>query len=129
MTTEPLSDYFEALDRLKRGRPSIVDRGVKITNDAVSLEAGRKKGSIKRSRKLFCDLISAIDAAAAEQGRPQQVQTDRLNKVKQTADSLREQLDASLGRELSLIAELYELKKRLSKLTGLNVLPIRSSKK
>ena len=57
MSSDPLADYFEALDRLQKGRPRIVPLGTKITNDAVSLEAGRKKGSIKKSRDLFKDLI------------------------------------------------------------------------
>lgn len=129
MTTEPLTEYFDALERLKKGRPNIIEKGAKITNDAVSLEAGRKKGSIKKSRDFFRDLIAAIDAAAAEQTRPKAEQTERLNKFKQTAGSLREQLDASLAREISLLAELYETKKKLATLTGDNVLPIRKTSK
>ena len=39
-----LQDYFDALDRLKNGKPINVPKGTKITNDSVSLEAGRKKG-------------------------------------------------------------------------------------
>jgi uncharacterized membrane protein YccC len=125
MTNQPLAEYFQALERLKNGHPRFVDKGTKITNDAVSLEAGRKKGSIKKSRELFRDLIEAIDAAAVEQARPQQEHAARLNKVKQTVESLREQLDNALARELSLLAELYETKKKLAQLTGENVLPIR----
>lgn len=129
MTKQPPDEYFQALDRLKNGRPRLVDRGTKITNDAVSLEAGRKKGSIKKSRPFFKELIEAIDAAAIEQARPQEEKGNRLNKVKQTAESLRIQLDAALARELSLLAELYETKKRLAQLTGENILPIRKSEK
>lgn len=129
MTKQPLAEYFEALERLKNGCPRLLDRGTKITNDAVSLEAGRKKGSIKNSRELFKALIAAIDAAAVEQARPQQERTTRLNKVKQTAESLRAQLDDALARELSLLAELYETKKKLAQLTGENVLPIRKREK
>jgi hypothetical protein len=40
-------------------------------------------------------------------------------------ESLRDQLDAALAREISLLAELYETKKKLEKLTGEKVLPIR----
>lgn len=129
MTPEPLADYFEALDRIKKGRPQVVAKGTKITNDAVSIEAGRKKGSIKKSRDLFRDLIATINTAAAEQARPHGEQTERLNKVKQTTDSLRDQLDAALAREISLLAELYETKKKLAYLTGENVLPIRKTRK
>jgi hypothetical protein len=125
MTIEPLADYFEALERIKKGHPNIISKGTKLTNDAVSVEAGRKKGSIKKSRDLFRDLIAAIAAASAEQGRPVVEQAERLNKVKQTVDGLRVQLDAALGREISLLAELYETKKKLAKLIGASVLPIR----
>lgn len=125
MTDEPLAEYFEALERLKKGRTNILEKGARITNDAVSLEAGRKKGSIKKSRDLFRDLIAAIDAAAAEQARPKNEQNERLKKVKNTANGLRDQLDAALAREISLLAELYETKMKLAKLTGENVLPIR----
>ncbi len=120
MTMEPLTDYFEALERLKK-------RKAKINNDAVAIEAGRKKGSIKKSRSVYASLIAAIDAAAAEETRPRNEQQKQLSKAKQTAEELREQLDASLARELSLLAELYEMKKRLAKLTGDNVLPIRGA--
>lgn len=57
---ESLADYFLALERLKARRAA-------INNDAVSIEAGRKKGSIKKSRPVFAKLIAAIEAAVAEQ--------------------------------------------------------------
>lgn len=128
MTSNALDDYFLALERLKQGTPRIVKKGIKITNDSVSLEAGRKKGSIKKSREQFEALIVAIDATAAEQSRPQREQAQRLGKVKQTAETLRMELDAALGRELSLLLELYETKKILAKMTGEKVLPIRPQK-
>lgn len=59
--SEMLKDYFEALERLKSGKPVIMPKGTKITNDSVSLEAGRKKGTIKKSRQIFAELIKAID--------------------------------------------------------------------
>lgn len=125
MTAQPLDEYFAALDRLKKGRPDIVPKGTKITNDAVALEAGRGKGSIKKSRDVFADLIIAIDEAAAEQSKPKNEQKDRLDRTKNTARQLRNDLEAALGREMSLLAELYETKKKLAKLTGGKVLPIR----
>jgi hypothetical protein len=56
-----LKEYFAALGRLKEGKPVNVPKGTRITNDSVSLEAGRKKGTIKKSRPIFSDLIEAID--------------------------------------------------------------------
>lgn len=125
MTNQPLDEYFLALERLKVGRPVRVSKGSKITNDAVSLEAGRGKGSIKRSRDVFAELILAIDEAAAEQAKGQNKQKAQMEKAKISAEQCRADLEAALARELSLLAELYEVKKRLAQLTGEKVLPIR----
>jgi hypothetical protein len=115
-----MADYFAALDRLKRRR-------AKINNDAVAIEAGRTKGSIKKSRPVFAELIAAIDAAASKQAHPRTDQFARLNRLKATVNELRLQLDASYARELSLLAEIYGLRKQLAHLAGGKVLPIRGA--
>lgn len=127
--TQPVDDYLEALARLKAGQPLHVPKGIKITNDSVALEAGRGKGSIKKSRAVFSDLIQAIDAAATAQAKGSNQQKEKLDKAKSTAEQYRRGLEAALARELSLLYELYEVKKRLAKLTGENILPLRSTKK
>jgi hypothetical protein len=124
--TQPLGEYFAALDRLKAGKPRRVPKGARITNDAVSLEAGRGKGSIKKSRAVFTDLIRSIDEAAAEQASPKNKERDRLLRVKSDVGDLRKQLEAALAREVSLLKELYETRKQLAKLTGDRVVPIRA---
>ncbi|MFD1122452.1 hypothetical protein ACFQ2T_08065 [Methylophilus flavus] len=123
--TQSLADYFEALDRLVRGCPINVPKGTKITNDAVSLEAGRGKGSIKKSRTIYVDLIQAIDTAAAEQSKAYNQQKQKLDKAKLSAQQYRLELEAALAREVSLLYELYEVKKQLAKFTGANILPLR----
>lgn len=125
MSADTLISYYEALERLRAGRPRIVEKGTKISNDAVSLEAGRRKGSIKKSRPQFQALISEIEAAALEQRRPAYNQRDIIRKAKDTAKSLRQELDAALARENSLLMELYEVRVQLSKLSGDRVFPIR----
>lgn len=45
--SEFLGEYFEALERLKLGKPLHVPVDTKISNDSVALEAGRSKGAIK----------------------------------------------------------------------------------
>ncbi len=125
MKQQPLDAYFVALERLKQRVPTVVPKGTKITNDAVALEAGRGKGSIKKSRDVFSDLIIAIDEAAAEQAKPKNEKKVQLEKAKGTAHQLRRELEAALGREVSLLQELFETKQKLAKLTGGNVLPIR----
>lgn len=126
--SDTMQEYYNALDRLKKGRLTVVPKGSKINNDNVALEAGRGKGSIKKSRDVFADLIKAIDEAAAEQSKPVNEHKVRLSKANSTAEQLRILLEAALGREMSLLYELYETKKELSRLTGGNVLPIRGGK-
>ena len=116
-----LEDYYTALERLKK-------RKEKINNDAVAIEAGRKKGSIKKSREAFRELITAIDAAATEQSQQGNETREQLNRTKQSVKHFKEQLDAALSRELSLLHEVYNLKKQLAHLIGGNVLPIRTRK-
>lgn len=125
-TTQSLDAYFAALERLKAGKPLHVPPGTRITNDAVSLEAGRGKGSIKKSRAVFADLIQAIDEAATEQSRPKSKERDKLLRSKSEAEALRKQLEAALAREVSLLKELYETRKQLAMLTGDKVIPLRA---
>lgn len=122
---ETLISYFEALERLRSGRPRVVEKGTSISKDAVSLEAGRRKGSIKKSRPQFQALISEIEAAALEQRRPAKNQRDVVRKAKDSAKILRHELDAALARENSLLIELYDVRVQLSKLSGDRVFPIR----
>lgn len=125
MTDNSLSDYFAALERIIAGIPLHVPKGAKITNDSVAVEAGRKKGSIKKSRDNFSNLIAAIKLAAEEQNKKSSNVQDKLNNTKIKAAQYRTDLEAALARELSLLYEVYELKKQLAKITGSNIIPIR----
>ena len=122
--SEFLGEYFEALERLKLGKPLHVPVDTKISNDSVALEAGRSKGAIKKSRSIFADLIVAIDMAANEQNI---LPTDqrKVLKLQDEVNTLRKDLERALGREMSLLYENYQLKKQLNTLNGVNVIPIR----
>jgi predicted transcriptional regulator len=123
--SQSLTDYFNALERLISDEPQVVPKGTKITNDSVALEAGRGKGSIKRSRSIFADLIVAIDSAAEAKAKASNPHKERMAKLRTSADDYRTKWEASIAREVCLLQELYELKQQLRKLTGRNVLPIR----
>lgn len=127
MTQNPQSfdDYFAALERLKTGKALVVAKGTRITNDAVSLEAGRRKGSIKKSRGINAPLILAIEQSRAEQSNAQNEHKARLGKAREELEQARQGLDAALCREVSLLNELYETKKQLAQLTGVKVVPLR----
>ncbi|MGY6156553.1 integrase [Paraburkholderia graminis] len=72
--SEASSDYFAALERLKRRE------GAKISRSTVAVEAGRKKGSITKRLREFDALVAGI-AAANEQGRL--LQNDASNHLEQ----------------------------------------------
>ncbi|MFO1315873.1 MAG: hypothetical protein U1F58_09730 [Burkholderiales bacterium] len=103
-----LRDYREALGRLRAGRTINVPKGTKITNDSVSLEAGRKKGTIKRSRPVFKPLIDAIDAAAAEQSRPADAHKQEVEELKAEVKRYRTLWEEALAREVSLVKQLWD---------------------
>jgi hypothetical protein len=122
-----LQDYFDALERLKKNVPIHVPMHSKITRDAVSLEAQRGKGSIKKSRTVYTNLIKAIDFAALEQSKSKVYRQEQVERIKLESRSLRQQLDSALSREVSLLNELFETRKKLYKLTGEKIVPIRKT--
>jgi len=86
------------------------------------LEAGRKRGSIKKSRKNFVELIEAIDLSAEEcVSQEVNLKTKLANEKSQKAN-YRELYHQSLNRELMLVEHLSELEKKLKKYD--NVVPI-----
>ncbi|MDR6382147.1 hypothetical protein [Paraburkholderia caribensis] len=124
-TYHALKDYYAALQRLREGRSEILPRGSAITNDAVSIEAGRAKGSIKKSRPVFAELIREIQQAALAIKDPVRESKTKLEKSKREAMHFRLAYEAALARELSLIKELYEAKKILANITNRQVIPLR----
>lgn len=128
MNEDNITQYRTALNRLKDGQPINVPKGTKITKDAVSLEAGRGKGSIKKSRPIFTQLIAEIEAAAADQAHSKRGGEQKIDRLKNEIKELRLQLDAALSREMSLVYELFEVKHTLAKISKSKVFPIRAKK-
>lgn len=104
--------YFAALERLKA-------RGEPISNDAVALEAGSGRGSIKKSRPAYADLIAAIDLAAEQQAKAK-VASDPVPGMRKDIDDLTRRLDQSLDREVALLHELYDLRAEVKQLAEEN---------
>jgi hypothetical protein len=125
-----IQDYFSALRRLKEGRPTVIAKGSKITNDSVSLEAGRKKGTIKKSRPIFHDLIVAINAAASVDSSPHEKLKEQLSSEKGEAKRYRVLWEEALSREISLVKQLWNERadwaSEKAALTGEKVASIRS---
>ncbi|MGX9609077.1 hypothetical protein [Acinetobacter sp. T63] len=112
-----LNDYYAALERLKANKPIILPKGSAINNDTVAMEAGRKRGSIKKSRHAA--LIEAIELAAQEVGQhilapAQQVELakSRTKAVKSDYEQLKEDYEKLLEKVNSLLLENFELKQK-----------------
>ncbi|ENX69957.1 hypothetical protein F884_00498 [Acinetobacter sp. CIP 102143] len=112
-----LNEYYAALERLKANKPTILPKSSAINNDTVALEAGRKRGSIKKSRHAA--LVNTIELAAQEAGQNvlspvQQVEQAKIKTkaVKSDYEKLREDYEKLLGKCNSLLLENFELKQK-----------------
>ena len=104
-----LNDYYDALDRLVKGCPQNVPIGSKINKDNVALEAGRKRGSIKRSRESFAGLISDIQFAAQSSIPKDKALAEKLKATKLELQELKLSYLESLNREIMLSNRVLEL--------------------
>ena len=112
-----LNEYDAALERLKANKPIILPKGSAINNDTVAMEAGRKRGSIKKSRHAA--LIEAIEQAAQAVGqnvlspaqRIEQAKT-KTKAVKSDYEQLKEDYEKLLEKCNSLLLENFELKQK-----------------
>ena len=110
-----LNDYHAALERLKANKPIILPKGSAINNDTVALEAGRKRGSIKKSRHAV--LIEAIEQATQAAGQnvlspAQQIEQakTKTKAVKSDYEQLKEVYEILLEKCNSLLLENFELR-------------------
>lgn len=112
-----LNEYYAALERLKANKPTILPKGSAINNDTVAIEAGRKRGSIKKSRHAV--LVEAIEQAAEQVGqnvlspaqRIEQAKT-KTKAVKSAYEQLEEDYEKLLEKINSLLLENFELKQK-----------------
>ena len=112
-----LNEYYAALERLKANKPIILPKGSAINNDTVALEAGRKRGSIKKSRHAA--LVQAIELAAQQAGQnvlspTQQIEQakSRTKAVKSDYEQLQEDYEILLEKCTSLLKENFELRQK-----------------
>lgn len=109
-----IDEYFAALSRLVDNKPIVLKKYSSITNDNVAIEAGRKKGSIKKSRESFVDLIEAISQANEVQRKSAKNDKSKYEKVKLEIEKYRKMYESSLSRELMMIKRIHELENELS---------------
>jgi hypothetical protein len=118
---ETLQDYFAALDRLKSNNTINVPKNSKINKDMVALEAGRKRGSIKKSREMFTDLIEAIDIAVKENNEDYDKLTSKISKLKNLTQNYKELYEKAINREIMYLERISELEKLLKKKSSLSI--------
>ena len=112
-----LNEYYAALARLKANKPTVLAKDSAINNDTVALEAGRKRGSIKKSRHAM--LIEAIELAAQQAGQnilspTQQIEQakNRTKAAKSDYEQLQEDYEKLLEKCNSLLLENFELRQK-----------------
>lgn len=113
MSNEIIDDYFEALARLKSNSPIRIPKDSKISNDNVSLEAGRKKGTIKKSRPIFNELITAINKTKKKDDALIIEAQTKLNKYKKELQQYKFLYEKSINRELMYLEKIDKLEKTL----------------
>lgn len=117
MSGENIEEYRSALQRL-------VDADTTITLNAVSIEAGRGEGAIKRSRPEFEVLIGEIAAAAKAQKARRREPLALLEVARKRILELEDMLNESAGREISQVKQILQLKEELVRYRGGTVVPI-----
>lgn len=121
MSTDSLKEYWDALNRLKKRKPLNVPAGGRITNDQISLEAGRGRGSIKKSREIYSELITAIEKAEKERQQQNNKDEEKYERRRSEANKYKLLYQQSIAREISLARENEELKGEIKKLKKNNI--------
>ena len=118
--SKALINLNEALNRLISNTPIRVPKGSKINNDTVALEAGLKRGAVKRSRPELAELLDDIKEAEAKRlGKEYSKQNSKIVmqnealKLKQQLKELQEKYDAQLSQINTLIFENHRLKREI----------------
>jgi len=118
-------EYFQALERLKSNKPINVPLGTKINNDNIALEAGRSKGSIKKSRPQFSILIEEIKKAQIKPESKIDTLTLKLSKTKKELLCYKQKHEESIGREVVLLEKIDQLEKELKNVSKKNIIVLK----
>ena len=110
-----LKEFYEALDRLKKGKNVIIPDGYTINKRTVALEAQRDPSSIRNDRKKFDKLREDIEVSKAKFESSKNESKLKLEKLKIQRDEYKEKYRNVLARELMLIERINELEKELKK--------------
>ncbi|ENW31391.1 hypothetical protein PFCIP103579_2397 [Prolinoborus fasciculus] len=122
-----IDNFYDALQRLIEGKPKIIVGSYSINNDTVAIEAGRQRGTIKKSRSELADLLIAI--AEAEQKRTGhsssggmnayevklQAAQDKIEKLESKLQEIQDKYDKQLAQLNTLSFRNLELQRKVQK--------------
>ena len=126
MTT--IMSLFEALSRLENNAPIILKKGeYRINNDSVAIEAGAKKGFIRKEKREHHEILEAIKKCQLSwRPRPDIAEwKSKCESLTKKNKSLHMQLHEAWAREVLLAQRLNELEKILAKRSNIIDFPKR----
>ncbi|MCG3692491.1 hypothetical protein [Aliarcobacter butzleri] len=101
-------EYEAARLRIKKNKPLIVPKFTKVSYDSVALEAGKKEGSIRKSR--YPELYERITKDKEEYETSEVNECKVLNKrYRKDIEDYKVRLSEMYNRELMLLKRLEEL--------------------
>ena len=105
-------EFREAKVRIKKNKVINIPRGSKLSLDTVALEAGRKKGSIRRDRypSLYDEIVKDMEETIET---PLQLAQRKRDDYKNERNHYKELLGKALGRELMVRDRLKELENEI----------------
>lgn len=109
--------FREAMDRLKAGRPQLLPKGTKVSQNNVAREAGVDPSALRRSRfpTLVADIQEWVEAhhGSDEHRSPRQ----RILAAKSATKDVRKRLEELKQRNDVAVARIILLEERLVELT------------
>lgn len=107
-------EYRAAFERLKAGKPNIVSKADPINElDTVALEAGKKKGSLRKA--LHHKLCGEILGYAVKETELQK-EIRLKEEYRKERDLKHEYWSQALGRELMLLTRIEQLEKEIARI-------------
>lgn len=110
--------YVAAINRLKAGKPTLVEGNYDINLDTIAAECGLKRGSIRKDR-LSDEFKALLKLETAEHNQhldkepasKLKMANDECKKLRSEIKQLRAELGNSVAREMNLAFELMNIKK------------------
>jgi len=111
-----VDEYYASLKRLKENKPQRVPKGTAINQDTVALEAGKKRGSI-RKRPGFDQLIADIKEASESKAKrtPARIASEQAANKDAEIERLKQENETLKTRYMSLLYQNYEMANLIQK--------------